>query len=1197
MGRLTKGGCLQAVTGWHGTGRSRGTTLTSEHLGRSRFRLLLLPLAALLFAAAAAPAQADSVSFAEWDSDNTYDYATPGEVVHRDAEFSLGYNGTTHAKAGSTFTLGLVNPPANVTANPARFDVWTTWPDPTRPFSSPRATTTVSLRAPDALGEQKINVNFAPSGVQCDVGTSCVRAPATIQYTLNVGPRAVSNLDLDSSAGTGADFRWTPSADEHRITRHYVWRYNPATNSEHKEWFVDPGTTSVRDTGLTPGVEYCWNVATSYVNPTTGVSSTTWRDPYCERTNSAPNAPGPVTGPEFDRDDRFPVSWDAASDPDGDAVTYEVERRDADDASWLPVAKGLTSPTADVTPDPRAGSRPSGTWSFRVRAVTANGLTSSWTETNALTKVDPYPPSQPRSTQEPAAPNELGWYKDPVTVTFGGSTDGSLADGSPGSGVASYTDPITLTEDGHQRAEGHAFDRAGNQSFPWSINAPIDRTKPTVEIECPTAPIVKGSGWTTRWAAADATSGVRQPFGYLPLDRSASGTYTVTSPEPVDGAGNVGEADTCTYVVHEAPTKPGVPVVPDFDDDGDFEVRWDASTDADGDAITYELFLKDADSNFVQAPGGARLNEPSHRVEDLTDGTWEFVVRPTDSRGAMGPLASSTVKTKVDRVAPSAPTASTDPAEPVHEGWFKDTVTVAFGGSADPALLDNSPGSGIAGYSGGRTFDTTGEHTATGAATDRAGNRSAETSRSVKVDADAPTVEIACPTAPVPVGSTRAAAWTAGDRGSGLATPAAGSEPLDTASPGRKTLTAPAPRDNVDHEGQTDSCEYDVNTPPVDPGAPRGPEVDRDGTFDLAWNASADADGDAVTYAVERRESGAGAAWEPQGDGLTAAKLRADGTPEGTYDYRVRAFDPYGAASGWTESLDLVKVDGTGPSAPTAATEPASPAEDAGGWFKDSVAVSFGGSSDPALRDGSNGSGLAGYAGAATFDTTGTHTATGFATDHAGNESARTEQTVKVDASAPRSEIACPARTLIVGEPATAAWTASDEGAGLATAASGGVDLDTSSPGRRTATAPAARDGVGHETEGAACGYVVAYEFAGFSSPINGTAVNAGKAGRTYPVKWRLLRRDGSLISDADAEALLSAMQVVQRDTSCLAFGSLSEDLLEEETTADPSLKYDAGSDQFHYNYRAPSTTGCYILGIRNADGAGTRQVNFNFTR
>jgi hypothetical protein len=33
------------------------------------------------------------------------------------------------------------------------------------------------------------------------------------------------------------------------------------------------------------------------------------------------------------------------------------------------------------------------------------------------------------------------------------------------------------------------------------------------------------------------------------------------------------------------------------------------------------------------------------------------------------------------------------------------------------------------------------------------------------------------------------------------------------------------------------------------------------------------------------------------------------------------------------------------------------------------------------------------------------------------------------------------------------------------------------------------------------------------------------------------------------------------------------------------------------YNYKAPSTTGCYILGVRNADGANTKQVNFTFTR
>jgi hypothetical protein len=123
----------------------------------------------------------------------------------------------------------------------------------------------------------------------------------------------------------------------------------------------------------------------------------------------------------------------------------------------------------------------------------------------------------------------------------------------------------------------------------------------------------------------------------------------------------------------------------------------------------------------------------------------------------------------------------------------------------------------------------------------------------------------------------------------------------------------------------------------------------------------------------------------------------------------------------------------------------------------------------------------------------------------------------------------------------------------------------------------------------------VAYRFAGFLAPVNGDAVNVGKTGRTYPIKWRLQRHDGTLISDTEAQALVPAMLAGQRQTDCDL--GLETAPLEDAATGGTELRYDAGADQFIYNYKAPQTLGCYVLGIRNADGANTKQVNFNFTR
>ena len=90
--------------------------------------------------------------------------------------------------------------------------------------------------------------------------------------------------------------------------------------------------------------------------------------------------------------------------------------------------------------------------------------------------------------------------------------------------------------------------------------------------------------------------------------------------------------------------------------------------------------------------------------------------------------------------------------------------------------------------------------------------------------------------------------------------------------------------------------------------------------------------------------------------------------------------------------------------------------------------------------------------------------------------------------------------------------SASDAHSGLASDSvqnGASVTLDTSSIGPAMASVTA-KDKVGHTTTSAPCNYSVAYGFVGFLAPINGDAVNSGKTGRTYPIKWRLNRDDGT---------------------------------------------------------------------------------------
>ena len=202
---------------------------------------------------------------------------------------------------------------------------------------------------------------------------------------------------------------------------------------------------------------------------------------------------------------------------------------------------------------------------------------------------------------------------------------------------------------------------------------------------------------------------------------------------------------------------------------------------------------------------------------------------------------------------------------------------------------------------------------------------------------------------------------------------------------GNQVLPGPSP--------EPTTCLRTGKHPGAPASAPAGPALDADGEFSLTWGQSPD---NGVTYEVEHRDTN-DADFRPLASGLTAPSYPAN-EDEGTWSYRVRAHNEQGGWSDWVASSNMVKVDKTAPSVRGASTQPS--AAYSGDWFKDTVNVSFGPSTDPELVDTSAGSGVVSQEGGGTFDTTGTHTATGTATDDAGHTSTATK-TVKVDATAP----------------------------------------------------------------------------------------------------------------------------------------------------------------------------------------------------
>lgn len=308
------------------------------------------------------------------------------------------------------------------------------------------------------------------------------------------------------------------------------------------------------------------------------------------------------------------------------------------------------------------------------------------------------------------------------------------------------------------------------------------------------------------------------------------GSSTVSLTQTSNNTGGTFNLAPATFTVNvaaptpsnTAPSAPGKPsATPASPNQGVFTLGWSASTDdglPTGSSISYTLQHKDSDdAAFSSVATGLTTNSYSFTAASPeAEGTWTYHVVANDGSLSSTPSAASDA-IKVDRSAPTAPTASFSPATANYNdgsiNWWDEAVTVSYGDSTDPALADASAGSGVASYSAAQLFSSTGTHSYSGKATDNAGNQSIATSGTVGVDVTAPTISFdSCPTSAVLLNSSISLGWTASDGTgqSGLATAATDSVPLLTSSVGTKTATTPIARDNVGNESAAATCTYTV---------------------------------------------------------------------------------------------------------------------------------------------------------------------------------------------------------------------------------------------------------------------------------------------------------------------------------------------------------------------------------------------------
>jgi hypothetical protein len=450
------------------------------------------------------------------------------------------------------------------------------------------------------------------------------------------------------------------------------------------------------------------------------------------------------------------------------------------------------------------------------------------------------------------------------------------------------------------------------------------------------------------------------------------------------------------------------------------------------------------------------------------EGTWTYRVKESNETGESG-YSEESAPIKVDKTPPNTPTASASRAPDYagKGGWYENSVTVDFTANGDPILSDDSPGSGVnaSTLSTPQTFASSGSHEACGTVADNAGNVSTPTCLTVQVDATPPTLEIECPaTALVSEGGVLATV-TASDAYSGLASNPSGTVPIDTSHTGPETVTRTA-ASNVGLE-TTRSCTTEVVYPA--PGAPAltaGESPNNTGLFTLGWSGDDPLQYSGLGYTLQEHNH-ATSEWTTVESGIDALSydFSGAGEEEGTWVFRVQAADSVNdKVTEYSPVSAPVVVDKTAPYAPSATASRAPDYAGKGGWYKNSVTVSFTSNGDRALSDSSPGSGVdpASISPPQTFSTTGFFYGCGTVADYAGNVSEPGCRPVQVEATPPELEITCP-ETVLAGQSAQATVTATDRYSGLASDPSGTVPIDTSSVGPQTTTRTAVSN-LGFET-------------------------------------------------------------------------------------------------------------------------------------
>jgi hypothetical protein len=248
----------------------------------------------------------------------------------------------------------------------------------------------------------------------------------------------------------------------------------------------------------------------------------------------------------------------------------------------------------------------------------------------------------------------------------------------------------------------------------------------------------------------------------------------------------------------------------------------------------------------------------------------------------------------------------------------------------------------------------------------------------------------------------------------------------------------------------------------------------------------------------------------------------------------------------------------------------ASPAPNANGWNNTDVTVSF--SCADTL------SGVATCSADTTLSEGAGQSVSGTAVDNAGNSAGATVSNINIDKTAPSVALvggpAHGASYYFGSVPVAPTCSASDGLSGIDGACT--VSGYSAAVGTHTVKA-SVKDMAGNTSEATATYTVLAWTITGFYQPVDMNTLNNAKAGSTVPLKFEVFAGSTELTSTS----------IVSSFTQKISCVSGTGDDIEQYATGSTTLRYDATSGQFIFNWQTPKATGsCYRVSLSTQDGS-----------